>query len=83
MFLNKDFSQRVSNEEEEFLSHLAKAHEDWQIKQADLAIKLCFFKNSQTNSKQALEQWKVLFKILSRSFVGVSFIPSVSCLGLR
>ncbi len=32
MFLNKDFSQRVSNEEEEFLSHLAKVHEDWQIR---------------------------------------------------
>ncbi len=65
-FLNKDFSQRVTNEEkEQFLSHLAKAHEDWQIKQADLAIKLYNFfllKNSKTNSKQALAQWEILFK---------------------
>jgi len=40
-FLIKEKGQRISNEEKErFLLHLSENHEDWQVKQADYAIKL-------------------------------------------
>ena len=70
-FLNKDFSQRISNEEKErFLEHLSKTHEDWQIKQADLAVKLYNFflsKNCGANPKQAAEEWESVFRDTTRA----------------
>ncbi len=66
-FLDKELSQKITNEEKkEFLDYLAKTHEDWQVNQANLAIKLYDFflskQQSKTDSKQYLKKWDVLFK---------------------
>ncbi len=40
-FLKKEKEKRISNEEKQsFLLHLSERYEDWQVKQADYAIKL-------------------------------------------
>ena len=50
-----------------FTNHLAKNHEEWQVKQARYALRLFLFFQSQTilsvtssNLKPAIEQWKNL-----------------------
>jgi integron integrase len=40
-FLNEPLSKRLESEKKkQFLSHMAKQHEDWQVKQADTALRL-------------------------------------------
>lgn len=40
-FLNKPLSARLNGDQKkEFLSDMAKRHEDWQVKQADLSLRL-------------------------------------------
>ena len=40
-FLNEPLSNRLESEKKkQFLSHMAKQHEDWQVKQADTALRL-------------------------------------------
>ena len=40
-FLNEPLSNRLSSEQKkQFLSDMAKRHEDWQVKQADTALRL-------------------------------------------
>jgi len=40
-FLNEPLSNRLTSEQsKQFLSHMAKRHEDWQVKQADTALRL-------------------------------------------
>jgi hypothetical protein len=39
-FLNEPLSNRLTSEQsKQFLSHMAKRHEDWQVKQADTALR--------------------------------------------
>jgi hypothetical protein len=40
-FLNEPLLARLgSDRRKQFLSHLAKRHEDWQVRQADTALRL-------------------------------------------
>ena len=40
-FLNEPLSNRLGSEQKkQFLSEMAKQHEDWQVKQADTALRL-------------------------------------------
>jgi len=40
-FLNEPLSNRLGTEQKkQFLSNIAKRHEDWQVKQADTALRL-------------------------------------------
>jgi len=40
-FLKQDYDTPLSRkQQEEFLKHMAKTHEYWQIKQADIALRL-------------------------------------------
>jgi hypothetical protein len=40
-FLDKPLSDRLRGEQrKQFLSHMEKRHEDWQVKQADTALRL-------------------------------------------
>jgi len=65
-FLNKPAPEVISNEEKEkFLDYLSKNHEDWQVKQADYALKLYSYflsKNKKQNDWQTvlLKEWKKL-----------------------
>ncbi len=64
-FLKKDLSQKISYEEKQnFLEHLSKNHEEWQVKQADLAIKLYNFfllKRSKSDFNHLTSrEWEVL-----------------------
>jgi hypothetical protein len=44
-FLNETLSNRLTSEQcNQFLSHMAKRHEDWQVKQADTALRPTFWK---------------------------------------
>ena len=41
VFLNEPLSNRLGNEKtKQFLSDMAKRHEDWQVRQADTALRL-------------------------------------------
>ncbi len=43
-FLNIPFTTRInSDQKKQFLSHMAKTHEDWQVKQAGTALRLYDF----------------------------------------
>ena len=43
-FFDTPLSKRITNEQRsQFLKHLSKSHEDWQVNQADNAIKLYYF----------------------------------------
>lgn len=40
-FLNEPLSSRLGSEQrKQFLTHMAKRHDDWQVKQADTALRL-------------------------------------------
>ncbi|MEW6214422.1 MAG: hypothetical protein AB1478_04340 [Nitrospirota bacterium] len=40
-FLNVPDTTRInSDQKKQYLSHMAKSHEDWQVKQADTALRL-------------------------------------------
>src|SRR4030042_6686945 len=50
-FLNEPLSNRLESEKQkQFLSHMAKQHEDWQVKQADTALRLYDYFLSRTIS---------------------------------
>lgn len=58
-FINSDQKQR-------FLTHMAKNHEDWQVKQADTALRLYHYFLSQQLRASTLDvgtagEWTVLF----------------------
>jgi hypothetical protein len=41
-YLDTPSDSRLSSEQKkQFLSYMAKNHEDWQVKQADAALRLC------------------------------------------
>jgi integron integrase len=67
-FLNEPLSNRLgSDQKKQFLSDMAKGHEDWQVKQADTALRLYdYFLSKQvmptnsTSSPSPAERWKPL-----------------------
>jgi len=66
-FLNQPLSNRLSGEQKkQFLSDMAKQHEDWQVKQADTALRLYDYFLSQTISSETgkpfsqEEKWQFL-----------------------
>lgn len=65
-YINKTVEQRLSSEQrQQFLSHLAQTHENFQVKQADYALKLYDIFLSQQeepsrNSKKFDSEWTAL-----------------------
>jgi integron integrase len=66
-FLNESVEGVITSDRRlQFLKHLTKTHEDWQVKQADYALKLYnFFLSREINNKSnessiLSERWKVL-----------------------
>lgn len=66
-FLNEPLSNRLRSEQKkEFLSDMAKQHEDWQVKQADTALRLYDYFLSKSISPKSEEpssheeRWKFL-----------------------
>jgi integron integrase len=65
--LNEPLSNRLGSEQKnQFLSHMAKRHEDWQVKQADAALRLYDYFLSRTISPETgepssqEEKWRLL-----------------------
>ena len=55
-FLNIPDSVRISGDQKnQFLSHMAKSHEDWQVKQADAALRLYDYFLSQHSESPSAE----------------------------
>jgi hypothetical protein len=56
-FLNEPLTRRIGNEKKkEFLSHIEKRrHEDWQVKQADTALRLYEYFLSKAVSSTTVE----------------------------
>ena len=53
-FFGKSFGDKISNKEKDkFLAHLVNKLEDWQIKQADYAVKIYSFFISSPFNKQS------------------------------
>ena len=66
-FLNEPLSSRLTSEQlKQFLSHMGKRHEDWQVKQADTALKLYDYFLSKAISpttgepSSGQENWRLL-----------------------
>ncbi len=65
-YINKEIGQRLSSEQkQQFLSHLAQTHDDFQVKQADYALKIYDFFLSQQkelfrNNKDFESKWTAL-----------------------
>ena len=61
-YLKRSLEEKIHNEEkDEFLRTLTATHEQWQVKQADYAIKLYNYFLSKTNTRQASsvpEEWE-------------------------
>lgn len=82
-FLDIPLTQPITNEQKsQFLKHLSKNHEDWQVNQADNALRLYgYFLSSQQSDKsdgiqeKLINDWKAVEeKTIER--------PSVSVIGL-
>ncbi len=65
-FLNEPLSNRLnSDQKKQFLSDMAKRHEDWQVKQADTALRLYDYflsKNVSHETSSYQETWEALEK---------------------
>ncbi len=66
-FLGKKFDQKVTNDEKNrFLKFLSRNHENWQVNQANLAVKFYnFFLSAREKSKDmeiTSEKWKRLYE---------------------
>lgn len=66
-FINAPVEDRLNSEQKQhFLSHLAKSHEDWQVKQADYALRLYNFflsrhKKEPSESKDKFDaDWSII-----------------------
>ncbi len=66
-FLNEPLSNRLNGDQKrQFLSDMAKRHEEWQVKQADTALRLYDYFLSQTISSKTGEpishkdKWQIL-----------------------
>ena len=67
-FLDIPLSQTITNEQKsQFLKHLSKSHEDWQVNQADHAIRLYGYFLSREHSNEAggiskalINNWKAV-----------------------
>jgi len=68
-FLNQPPESPLSNDQkEEFLKHISKKQEEWQVNQADYALRLYGFflsqglKDSSEDSRTSGEKWKELLE---------------------
>jgi len=67
-FLDIPLSQSITNEQKsQFLKHLSKSHEDWQVNQADHALRLYSYFLSKEHSNEAggiskalINNWKAV-----------------------
>ena len=66
-FFELSASQALDNDQrEQFLKHLSKSHEDWQVNQADHALRLYGYflslaqKKSLKDTSDATEEWRLL-----------------------
>jgi integron integrase len=66
-FLNETIEHKISSEQKhQFLNHLSTSHEDWQLKQADHALRLYNFflsherEKSPPGSTDSEEKWKTI-----------------------
>ena len=67
-FLDIPLSQPITNEQKsQFLKHLSKSHEDWQVNQADHALRLYSYFLSKGHSHKAdstsealISNWKAI-----------------------
>ena len=67
-FLDIPLSQTITNEQKsQFLKHLSKSHEDWQVNQADHALRLYSYFLSKEHSNEAggiskalINNWKAV-----------------------
>ena len=71
-YYNKSFGEGISNEEKSrFLDEISNTYEEWQIKQADYAIKLYnFYINDQNRTKNIKENsilWEKRFEQLKNT----------------
>ncbi|HLA50330.1 MAG TPA: hypothetical protein VJ000_03990 [Thermodesulfovibrionia bacterium] len=70
LYLDIPLSQTITNEQKsQFLKHLGKSHEDWQVNQADHALRLYsyFFSKEHSNetggiSEALISNWKAAEK---------------------
>jgi integron integrase len=67
-FLNvSDSTLLDSDQKKEFLSHMAKDHEDWQVNQADMALRLYVYFLSREfkrlgDGDSAIERWNIIIE---------------------
>ena len=73
-FLNEPLSNRLGSEQrKQFLTHMAKRHEDWQVEQADRALRLYGYFLSKTKKGEEgpgpslSEDWKRIEERMSLS----------------
>jgi hypothetical protein len=61
-FNNEPVDHNLNSEQkQQFLTHLAKNREDWQVKQADYALRLYnFFLSRNKKETSASKEWKII-----------------------
>lgn len=66
-YTNRSIEQHISSEQkQQFLSHMSKSHEDWQVKQADYALRLYNFflfhhrEEFSSDSANFKNEWKMI-----------------------
>lgn len=92
-YINRSIEQHISSEQkQQFLSHMSRSHEDWQVKQADYALRLYNFFLSRHreefshDSANFKNEWKMIEDIkqeISSITQAISpfLLPMISSLG--